>query len=310
MQRVNKLHFTPCFGLSSRHLQMIVGAYAPTGKAPPSQQWLVDIGNGDKLSCEVSTPVNWNNGSTVAMIHGLGGCHTSNYMIRMARKLYEKGYKVVRINLRECGSGAGLSSLPYCAGNSQDILSVLQSLKAESPDSAITLVGFSLGGNIALKLAGELGDDAEKVVKTVIAVCPPLDLEHTVRLIGGKHNRLYHRYYLKNISKQCHRWIKHKIHSIYEYDDTVTGPLWGFGGAKRYYEHCSSQKYLSQIQCETHIIFAKDDPFVSMHPLQDLHLSPKVHLWVTESGSHMGFLGQSPFQWIDELLLNWIDGKF
>ena len=315
MNKVKKLNFKPLFGLSSKHLQMIISTYIPIGRAPPSNQWLVDIGNGDKLSCEVSIPLNWKrDNKTIALIHGLGGSHTSRYMVRIARKLYQNGSKVIRINLRGCGSGKGLSKLPYSAGNSHDILKVVQALKKETPDSEISVIGFSLGANIALKLAGELGIDAEKLVKTFIAVCPPLDLEHTVLSIQQKRNYLYHQYYLKKISEQARPWTTQKFPSIYAFDDKITGPLWGFSGAQDYYHSCSSKHFLNQIHVITHILCAEDDPFVSINFLKDIPLPNHVQLWATEYGSHMGFLGRTDqawkFQWMDQLLLNWIEGNF
>lgn len=311
INNVKKLNFKPFFGLSSKHLQMIISNFIPCGKAPLSKQWFIDIGNGDKLSCEVSTPLNWkNDNKTIALIHGLGGSHTSKYMVRMARKLYEKGNRVIRINLRSCGSGKGLSKLPYNAGNSDDILKVLQALKTETPHSDIFVVGFSLGANTALKLAGELGPEAENLVKTFIAVCPPLDLEHTVLSMQQRKNHLYHQYYLKQVHEQAKPWTTQKFTSLYEFDDKITGPLWGFTGAKDYYQNCSSKYFLKKICVASHILCAEDDPFISINVLKDLSLSNHVHLWTTKYGSHLGFLGRTKFHWIDHLLLNWIDGNF
>lgn len=304
-----KLNFKPFLGLYSRHLQMIFSAYSLKGSSPPSHSWLVDIGEGDRLSCEVSIPTHWKaNNGTIVLIHGLGGSHTSGYMIRMARKFYKNGNKIVRVNLRGCGSGAGLSKLPYSAGNSLDLLHVLQSLKIEAPDSEISVIGFSLGGNIVLKLAGELGISANKLVKTFTAVCPPLDLGHTVNLIQRRAYFLYHRYYLKKIFKQARPWMNQKCLSLYEFDDKITGPLWGFKGAQDYYHHCSSKRFLSTIQCETHLILAEDDPFVSINPLKEISLPNHLHVWTSKYGSHMGFLGRTAekkgLQWLDHLLLS------
>lgn len=315
MHKIKRLHFQPFLGLYSRHLQMIISAYIPGGKAPPSKQWFVDLGNDDQLSCEVSTPQNWKeNNKTIALIHGLGGSHTSRYMVRMARKLYKRGNKVVRINLRGCGSGKGLSKLPYSAGNSYDVLKVLQALKKETPDSETSVIGFSLGGNTVLKLAGELGSEAENLVKTFIAVCPPLDLEQCVLSIQQKKYSLYHKYYLKRIFEQAGKWTTTKFQSLYEYDDKITGPLWGFTGAQDYYQNCSSKKFLSKIRVTSHVICAEDDPFIPIDALKDVPLSQHVNLWTTKYGSHMGFLGQTnqgwKFHWIDHLLLNWVEGQF
>lgn len=311
MHITKKLNFKPLFGLASKHLQMILSAYIPHGKAPPSHQWLVDLGKGDQLSCEVSIPpILQLPQKTIVLIHGLGGSHDSRYMIRNSRNFYNKGYKVVRINLRGSGSGKGLSKLPYNAGNSEDLLKVLQALKNEETESEIYVIGFSLGGNTALKLAGELGTEAEKMVKTFIAVCPPFDLEHTVHAIQKKRHYLYHKYYLGNISKQISPWTKQKFHSLLDLDNTLTGPIWGYKDAKEYYQKCSSKYYLANISTTTHLISAEDDPFVSLESLNDVSISSHVNLWTTQHGSHMGFLGRTDkggtLQWIDHILQDFI----
>lgn len=311
-QFYKKLEFRPLWGITSRHFQLIVPAYLSAGKAPPSVQWLVDIGNQDQLSCEVSTPDGWQSSNpTVALIHGLGGSHNSPYMVRMARKLFQKGYRAVRINLRGTGSGKGLSRLPYSAGTSADILHVVQNLKQTAPASDLTLIGFSLGGNIVLKLAGELGEEAVKILLQVIAVCPSIDLAQTTRLIQRKGNLLYHRYYLRHLLEQAKPWVKDNYPSIYAYDDNVTGPLWGFSGADDYYQKCSSLSFIDKIRCPTRILFAEDDPFVSLECLKGISIPSQVQIFATQHGSHMGYLGFSgpswdPF-WMDQLLLSWVN---
>lgn len=313
--RQNELNFRPLPGLTSNHLQMVVASLLPPGKAPPSERWLVPIGGGDQLSCEVSTPSQWRSSDpTVVLIHGLGGSYSSRYMIRMARKLYLTGRKVVRVNLRGCGSGRGLSKLLYHAGNSKDLLIVLQSLRNMNPISEIKVIGFSLGGNIILKLAGELGLESKSLVKTFIAVCPPIDLKQVVESIREKRNRLYHRHYLKHIREQAGLKNSQKIWNLYQFDDLFTAPAWGYKGAIEYYQACSSIRFIPQIQQETHILFAKDDPFITFDQFKTIFLPKSVHIWVTEKGGHMGFLGNTSSKntpyWMDNLLLKWLDDDF
>lgn len=231
-------------------------------------------------------------------------------MIRLSRKFYQRGDKVVRINLRGCGSGAGLSKLPSGAGNSQDVLKVLQQLKEMAPESSIYLMGFSLGGNTILKLAGELGDKAHALVKTFIAVCPPLELAETARLIQQPKYGIYHHYYLSRILKQAKAWIKEPIHSLQEYDDKITAPLWGFKDAQDYYTKCSCIRFLPLIKADTHIILAEDDPFVTLTPLKNMDLPDYINVWISPHGSHLAFLGRTKWQWLDELLLDGVEGNF
>ncbi len=309
---IYKLDFQPISGLSFCHLQMVAASYLPAGSPPPSERTLVDLGEGDHLSCEISTLPSWKETDpTVVLVHGMGGSHTSGYMVRLSRKLYARGIKAVRVNLRGCGSGEGLSKLPYSAGTSQDVLKVLQFLKRQAPLSRIVLIGFSLGGNIALKLAGELGAQAKDLVDRVIAVCAPLDLAQTVQMIQEKRNRLYHFYYLKKISKQARGWNTRPPRTLYEFDDVITAPSWGYASADAYYRDCSSARFLPAIQQTTHLLFAEDDPFISLQRLEGIALPNSVRVWTTDRGGHMGFLGKAPKphspHWMDHVLLNWIN---
>lgn len=312
---MKRLNFKPLSGLTSCHLQTIFAAYKSPGHEPPSKSWLVELDADNTLSCEVTTPLQWqNHQATIVLLHGLGGSHRSSYMIRLSRKLSNQGHRVVRVNLRGCGTGKGLCKLPYNAGNSHDLLKVLQKLKRENPYSEVTVMGFSLGGNIVLKLAGELRQQAQHLVQRFIAVCAPFDLGETVRLIEKKQNWLYHYYYLKEICRQARPWVDHKIRTLYEFDQKVTAQLWGFKSADEYYQHSSSKAYLSHIAHETHIIYAEDDPFISPKALQELKLSDQVHLWASKHGGHLGFIGRTPKEhqsfWLDHLLVNWANGNW
>lgn len=305
---MQKLLFKPAVGLSSKHLQTIVQAFIPVGAAPASEVLLVDIGNSDRLSCFVSTPKAWTpQDPTIVLIHGLGGSHASSYMVRMAKKIYARNDRVVRVNLRNCGSGYGLSSLPYCAGNSQDIASVIGLLKDLIPESKISLIGFSLGGNIALKYAAEYNSHDDQL-DCCIAVCPSLDLKASVDALNSAAGGLYQKFYLRSLLKQAAPWVNgRKFSSIYDFDDRITGPLWGYSGADEYYQICSSGQMLSEISTKTHILLAADDPFVPIDTLLCLQPSNAVNIWTTDNGGHMGFLGRpiSKIQWLDDHLLHW-----
>lgn len=308
---MKELNFEPLFGFSSPHLQTTLASYLPAGKEPPSKTCLIELKNKDFLSTLLSTPLNWKESDPIVLlVHGMGGCHTSSYMIRMSRKLYQKGYKVVRVNLRGSGSGKGLSKLPYHAGTSDDILTILKLLKNESPVSEIHTMGFSLGGNIILKLAGELGSLANEWVNTFIAVCPPIDLAQTVSLIQASHNRFYHSYFVKHVLKHSERWNPQNIRTLYEFDEQITAPLWGYHGASEYYQKCSSLHFLPNITQKTHLLFAQDDPFIRFNKLNEISLPDNVHVWTTQKGGHVGFLGnplkKHGMYWMDNLLLSWI----
>lgn len=287
------LNFHTFPGIRSPHVQMFLANFGPTGLEPVSRPELIRMSDGDLLSCEISTPLQWlPEDPTVVMVHGLGGSHLSGYMIRQSRKFYHNGMRVVRVNLRGCGSGKGLNKLPYNSGTSHDIYDVLKTLKAKSPHSPITLVGFSLGGNVILKMAGEHGLEIQKLVRKLIAVCPPLDIEHCVTRISRRRNWAYHKYFLNSILDQGWKWIQeHSIRSIQEYDDKITAPLWGYANAKDYYDKCSSSKFIGNIQVPGDLIFAADDPFIDHNILSRVQLPSHLNAWLSPIGGHMGFIG-------------------
>jgi predicted alpha/beta-fold hydrolase len=309
---VKYLAFKPLPGLSSPHIQTIVASFTRPGTPPPSSPLLIPLKDGDTLFCQVSTPPTWQeHQQTVVMVHGLAGSINSNYMIRISRKFYEAGYRVVRVNLRGSGEGSNFASLPYHGGSSEDVFIVVKHLKQLIPLSPIILLGFSLGGNIVLKLLGELGEEALSLIENTIAICSPIDLEKTIHLLAKPANKLYHQFYLNQMLRQTQRWTKgREISSLYEYDTFVTAPIWGFSSAEAYYRHSSSRFYIPNIKTPCYILLASDDPFVDPQQLLNIPLPPQMKVALCENGGHMGFLGWTGREhtcfWLDQHLLNWM----
>lgn len=302
---IKKLSFEPFWGLSSGHIQTILPTFMPSGRAPPSDSWVVSLKDGDKLSCEVSTPKNWvDTDPTIFLIHGLGGNHASSYMIRMSRKLYQKGNKVIRINLRGCGSGHGLAKKTHYGGNSQDVLEILETYQKWHSNSSMSLVGFSLGGNISLKLAGELGDRMTGLLKTCIAICPPLDLFESIKAI--EKIRFYQRHYLKSLNP----YVSHKFTTLFDLDHHITAPMWGYQSAMDYYQNCSSVYFIPKIRHSTRVLLTEDDPFIEASEIKKVHIPPSVKIYTTDFGGHLGLIGKKGNYWMDDLILHWIEDKF
>ena len=179
------------------------------------------------------------------------------------------------------------------------------------PDSPLILIGFSLGGNIAIKLAGELGSQAKGLLSRTIAVCAPLNLAHTSHLLSLPHNRLYQGYYLFRLQKDAQKWLnKRTFNTMYEFDSIVTAAQWGFKDAADYYEKCSSHLLLQQIAHPCYLLYAQDDPFIDYQKCTGTKLSPQVQVFLTNNGGHMGFFGwadpENRYFWLDHQLLKWI----
>ena len=310
---VQHLQFRPIFGLGSPHIQTVLSIlFSKPGFEPPSVWFQVSLDDGDILHCMLSTPPTWTpSGKTILLVHGLGGSHSSSYMVRLSWKLYQKGFRILRINLRGVGPGEPRVQRPYHGGVSQDLLQVVQALKKQSPDSPFIMIGFSLGGNIALKLAGELGSQAGTLLEEVISVCAPIDLAQTMNALLSFPNRLYSEYYVNGLKKLGNRWLGAKsIRTIIDFDHAVTAPQWGFKDAFDYYKQSSSCFLLPKISLPCHLIFAADDPFIDYRSalMNSLPTTTKVSL--SPYGGHMGFLGWSGeehgYFWLDHLLLSFL----
>ena len=315
------LPFCPFPLLAHHHLQTVVASQVNLTTAPPSSTRLVTLEDGDRIALEVSVPTGWQpDAPTVLMVHGLCGCHGSPYMVRMANKLYRLGMRVVRMNMRGCGSGKGLARQPYHSGRSEDVLAALEALYHDTPMSSTTLVGFSLGGNVVLKLAGDLQTQAARYVQQVVAVCPPVDLAACVWRLAQPSNRLYEWYFVRRLRAAVSERqalfpdvptvALPATLSLYAFDNLYTAPQCGFQDADDYYRRCSAAPVMPHITVPCRILFADDDPFIDASVLQKADLPSHIQLVHTARGGHLGFLGipgyAGGFRWMDHLLVQWI----
>jgi predicted alpha/beta-fold hydrolase len=249
------------------------------------------------------------------LVHGLEGSADSGYMRTMAKAALDAGYVVNRFNNRTCGGTAHLSNTLYHSGLTVDMRMLLKQFRGEGRAPA-HLVGYSLGGNMVLKLAGELGDDAAALIASVCAISTPIDLAACSLRLAHPVNRVYERRFLKRMRLRVAATGRftmdqiQNVRSIYEFDERVTGPSFGFRGAEHYYETQSARQFLERIRVPALLIQARDDVFVPFeiyeHP--SLHANPHVHLLVTEHGGHLGFLSRTrPRFWADQAVLEWIE---
>lgn len=315
------MQFRPFPLLANAHVQTIVGNLLSLAKEPRSTTRLVALPDGDRLALEVSTPDSWRETDpTVALLHGLCGSHRSTYLVRIAGKLVQAGVRAVRLNLRGNGSGAGLARRPYHAGCSDDVRVALESLRAEAPRSPLSLVGFSLGGNIALKLAAELGPDGPALVERVVGVCPAVDLLAGWQRISKQ--PLYHRHFVRLLLREMHR--RHAVSgepfpqlspwvSLFDFDDRYTAPHWGHAGAQAYYEAASARHVLSRIGIPCRVLLADDDPIVDSSTFDRVTLPAGAELVRTPRGGHLGFVGAPPawvtrpdVRYMDDVVLRWV----
>jgi predicted alpha/beta-fold hydrolase len=258
----------------------------------------------------------------VLLLHGLGGCHLSTYMQRCAVKLTDRGYRVFRMDLRGYGAGFPLAKHPVHAGRSEDAAAALDYVIELCPRSPVHLVGFSMGANIVLKLAGELGELAPPSLASVMAIAPPIDLIECSRNMQRSVNRLYDRRFLKSLLRHIRlrnalvpgalaRPLDPPPRGLRDFDNLFTAPLAGFANADDYYVRASSGALLRHITVPTLVLTAANDPIVPVGPFEIASYSPTTKLVITPCGGHLGFvsrLGTDPDRrWLDWRIIEWIE---
>jgi predicted alpha/beta-fold hydrolase len=255
------------------------------------------------------------------LVHGLEGSSESGYARSMVHTALERGWATHRLNMRGCGGTEELTVSAYHAGQTSDLLAVIRELKRQGV-TIIFLIGFSLGGNVVLKLAGELGDDAKDLFAGVCAVSAPIDLSACAHALARPSNFIYQNRFLDRLKARIRRrnlqapevyTLEHlpKIRTIVDFDDHYTARLFGFGTAENYFRTQSSNQFLEHIRVPTLIIQAKDDPLIPFstydHPA--FAKNPNLTLLTPEHGGHLGFLSRrNPRFWLDGTVLDWIEG--
>lgn len=304
------------------HAQTLCAVYLP-GRLPPYRaiRRPVLLDDGDTVVLHDDHPPGWLPGDpAVLLIHGLAGCHLSGYMVRIAAKLNALGLRSFRMDLRGCGAGQGLARLPYHAGRSGDALAALEKVAALCPESPLFLAGFSLGGNISLKLLGEEADSLPDNLIRAVAVNPAIDLGLCTERLRGPIMGRYDRHFVKQLLKQLRAGHVKETLTLFEtaalprrmldFDDVYTARVSGFGSAQNYYERCSAVQFLPGIRVPTLILTAADDPLVPVEIFRSLHPSPYLHLAIARGGGHLGFIGRngvdSDRRWMDWRVIDWI----
>jgi len=237
------------------------------------------------------------------MWHGMEGSTASAYMVSTADKAFGVGFNVVRVNIRNCGGTEHLSPTLYHGGLTHDARVVIEDLIRTDRLPRLFLAGFSLGGNMILKLAGEYGENPPVEVLGICAVSPSVDLRASTLHMNLRRNWIYQQDFLRRLKNRIRRKKNlfpdlydisglGDIHSIEEFDDRFVAPAFGFADALDYYAKASSLPLIRHIQVPTLIIHAEDDPFIPFAPLRDptVGANPYVILIATERGGHVAFL--------------------
>jgi predicted alpha/beta-fold hydrolase len=314
--------FEPHPWLRGGDLQTIAGRYLPGRRSClTSARYDVALDDGDAIAVRESVPAGWIPGDPhVLLVHGLGGCAEAPYVVRTADRLFAYGLRVVRMNLRGAGEGFGRARGIYHSGRTQDLRAVSEWMSDRAPGSPLGLVGFSLGGNLVLKLAAESSARRLPGLDCVVAACPPLDLSACCRTLRRKRNRIYDKNFVKSLKRgvdRLHRrfpdlgavdWTG--VDTLYDFDDQYTAPRNGFDGAEDYYTRSSAGPLLGRVEVSGLVVLAADDPFIPAGLAKQFACPPTLRIELIAGGGHLGFLSRKRWngdcRWLDSRLATWL----
>ena len=303
--------FKPYWALRNGHLMTIAGALwrRQFPRLPPSVSRLFDIEPGTRVRGDCHWQQDRHNQPTLVLLHGLEGSSESAYMLGTAEKAYRAGFNVVRLNQRNCGGTERLTETLYHSGRSADFRAIVVELIERDGLGTIVFAGFSMGGNLVLKMAGEWGDSAPAELRGIVAVAPCLDLAACSDALRERRNFLFNRHFVKSLKRRMRDKAAifpnvyatnglmaelERVRNVRQFDEVITARFCGFAGADDYYARSSAMHFLEAIRVPTLLLAAQDDPFVPFQIFQRAGIShnPSIQLVAPSHGGHCAFVSQ------------------
>ena len=297
--------FRPRRRLSGGHVQTLAAFFASRRiKLPPAEQRLIEVEAGIPVLCHCHWQKERSSALTLIVVHGLEGSSESQYMLGIARNGLAAGMNVVRMNQRNCGGMDHVAPTLYNSGRSEDVAGVARNIIERDGVRGFVLIGFSMGGNLVLKLAGEWGSEGPEEFRGVAAVCPAVNLAAGADALHEPANRIYEYYFLLQLFRRFRRKVRlfpqafdasrlRGIKSLRDFDDRITAYYCGFNGADDYYDRAAAAHVVERITRPTLVIHAANDPFVRILPetRQKLLSNRNITYVETEDGGHCAFVG-------------------
>ncbi len=249
----------------------------------------------------------------IVLLHGLEGGGDSGYIRSMAWRALDAGFIAHRFHMRTCGGTERHCKTLYHAGLTSDLHAFLEQVRSEGTGLPVFVIGFSLGGNVALKLAGELGET--DLLSGVVAISTPIDLSACAHRLRKKDNALYERRFVNRMRDRLIATGRYTAQdfedcrSIFDIDDRITAPSFGFGNAENYYATQSAANFLDAIRVPTLCIQSRDDTFIPFEIFDHPAFSdnPALRLFATEHGGHLGFLSRYGQRfWVDDAAIGFL----
>jgi hypothetical protein len=301
--------FQPRSGLTNGHLQTIVANYFPRPRfllQAVAETVEVDPADGSRVLCHCHWQPDPGPRLTLLLVHGLEGSSDSRYVQAITARAWAIGCNVIRMNMRNCGGSDALTPTLYHSGLSADVGVVMRHYKEQFGLERVALVGYSMGGNLVLKLAGEWGSAHPLVA--VAAVCPAIDLAPGADALHEPANRAYEWNFLRGLMKRYARKARlfpqiyvpareiGKVRSIREFDNKILARYWGFRDADDYYYRAAAARVVDRIAVPSMILHAQDDPFIRLLPETRAKIVANPHIAFVETahGGHCAYLSNDP----------------
>lgn len=313
--------FKPAFGLSNRHLQTLYSSFFRNEPQLKFDIETFELEDGDFVECYwYDKPKDGSLKPIVTVFHGLEGSYNSPYIKGIMKALIKAGYSCVLMHFRACSGKINRKAKSYHSGDTSDAKAWVLSLSMRFPHNDLFSIGYSIGGNVLLKLLGEWGDNSP--LKATISVSAPLDLANSADTINKGISLIYQHHLLKLLKSSL--VSKYKFHdmkaligvdeeyimnikTIRDFDEVYTAKINNFLDADDYYKKSSSKQYLKDIKTNTLIIHSVDDPFMTKEivPTKD-EISSFIELEIYEKGGHLGFISGSIFNpkfWLEARII-------
>lgn len=323
--------FVPRRLLENGHIQTIAGNYMPRAfPLPEPESRIIEVEPAASVHgpSSVLCHCHWQPEEvrrqrlTMILVHGLEGSSSSRYVLGNSVRALAAGLNVVRMNMRSCGEGEPYSPTIYHSGLSADVGAVMAALVRDIGIESFALVGYSMGGNLVLKLAGQVAAAAPPYLKAVVGVSPLMDLAASSAALHEPQNRVYEWKFLRPMIDRMRRKMKlypglftengfDRIRSMHEFDEKVVARYGGFTSAEDYYHSVASSNWAEHIAVPTLILHSTDDPFIRMVPATRAKLLANPHITFIETtrGGHCAFLtsgrGEDVF-WAEKTLLGFL----
>jgi len=314
--------FMPGFGLKNRHIQTL---YSSLFRKLPLLEIEIEsfpLSDGDFLECHWhNKPQKDSNTPIITLFHGLAGSYKSPYIQGLMSEAKRNNFATVLMHFRGCSGKENTLPRSYHSGDSGDALSWIKELSRRYPNSKLFGVGYSLGGNMLLKLLGEKGKDSP--LNAAVSVSAPLQLDICADAMNRGFSKFYQHILLKDLNLSLEKkfdrhdmskFIEIKkedvknLKTFWEFDGAYTAPVHGFKSAQDYYTRSSSKQFLKSIETPTLIIHSKDDPFMTQEILPSKEeLSKTVTLELSANGGHVGFIGGTffnPDYWLEKRVVS------